>query len=109
MRKNIITELLVEEEWQFDLKELAERAHVQSAFIIDMIDYGLLEPKGHSVESWYFTIKDLDKLQKALRLQKDLDINLPGISLAIDLMDELDQLREKLNRLEKETIYSEVK
>ena len=35
-----------------------------------------------------------------MRLQRDLDLNLAGTALALDLLDELEQLRERLRALE---------
>jgi len=32
----------------------------------------------------------------ALRLERDLEVNLAGIALALDLMEELEQLRREL-------------
>jgi chaperone modulatory protein CbpM len=34
-----------------------------------------------------------------LRLQRDLEINLPGVALALELMEELDALRRELSGL----------
>jgi chaperone modulatory protein CbpM len=35
-----------------------------------------------------------------MRLQHDLEINLAGVALALELMDEIDALRERLCRLD---------
>jgi chaperone modulatory protein CbpM len=35
-----------------------------------------------------------------MRLQRDLDINLAGVALALDLMDEIESLRAAVSRLE---------
>ena len=37
---------------------------------------------------------------KAVRLQRDLDLNYPGIALALELMDEIEHLRERLRVFE---------
>ena len=36
------------------------------------------------------------KSTEALRLQRDLEINLPGVALALELMEELERLRREL-------------
>jgi chaperone modulatory protein CbpM len=38
----------------------------------------------------------LVRIRIARRLQADLDLNLPGIALALDLLEELAQLRAQL-------------
>jgi hypothetical protein len=35
-------------------------------------------------------------------MQQDLNINLPGIALALDLMEEMEAMREQLRRFELE-------
>ena len=36
------------------------------------------------------------RARTALRLQRDLEINLPGVALALELLEELDRLRREL-------------
>jgi chaperone modulatory protein CbpM len=38
-----------------------------------------------------------------MRLQHDLNINLAGVALALDLMDEIETMRERLRRFEIES------
>jgi chaperone modulatory protein CbpM len=38
----------------------------------------------------------LRRARTALRLQRDLEINLPGVALALELMEELERLRREL-------------
>jgi chaperone modulatory protein CbpM len=42
----------------------------------------------------------LQRARVALRLQNDLDVNLAGAALALELLDELDELRARVQRLE---------
>ena len=41
------------------------------------------------------------RLVRALNLQRDLDINPAGAALALELLDEIDHLRERLRTLER--------
>ena len=45
---------------------------------------------------WHFRGDTLPRARRALRLQRDLEINLAGVALAMDLMDEIDRLRREL-------------
>jgi chaperone modulatory protein CbpM len=40
------------------------------------------------------------RARRALRLQRDLDLNLAGAALALDLLDEVEILRERVRVLE---------
>jgi len=65
-----------------------------------MAEEGVIEPVGRSPERWRFRGASLRRLRCAQRLQEDLGVNTAGIALVLDLMDELEQLRARLGRLE---------
>ena len=48
----------------------------------------------------YFDERTVGRIQAACRIQHDLDINVPGVVLVLELLDELDQLRNRLTMLE---------
>ena len=50
--------------------------------------------------AWRFTGVSVKRAIKATKLQRDLDLNLPGVALALDLIDEIERLRERLRHLE---------
>ncbi len=95
---------LLDESVQLTLGDLARRCKVEARIIVEMVEEGVLEPVGHRPEEWLFYGHDLMRLYRALRLQQDLEVNLPGIALAIDLLEELDELRSRVNRLERRFI-----
>ena len=41
-------------------------------------------------------------MHRVIRLQHDLRVNLAGAALALDLLDEIDQLRARLRALDQE-------
>lgn len=84
------------------LNDMAKRCAVETHIIIEMVEEGVLEPQGRRPEEWQFRGPDLMRLRRALRLQRDLEVNLPGVALAIDLLDELDELRARMRVLEKQ-------
>jgi chaperone modulatory protein CbpM len=104
MSKNPLIPLgeILDENVELSLTDLAQRGSVHIEIIIELVQEGVLEPHGRSPEQWRFSGPDLLRLRRALNLQRDLELNLPGIALALDLLDELDELRSRLNRLEKQ-------
>ena len=64
--------------------------------IIALVDAGVLEPQGREPARWAFTGDSLHRARKALRLQRDLDIDLAGAALALELLDEIASLRTRL-------------
>jgi chaperone modulatory protein CbpM len=45
---------------------------------------------------WHFSGAALRRARVAVRLERDLELNLAGVALALDLLDELAQLRHEL-------------
>jgi chaperone modulatory protein CbpM len=44
---------------------------------------------------WRFSGAALRRARIALRLERDLGVNLPGVALALDLLEELQRLRRE--------------
>lgn len=96
----IFTGIVIDENWQATFTEFCKTGDVEEKLVVRMVEHGILEPSGDTHIDWYFQANDLRRLQKALRLLRDLEINLNGIALVLDLMDEVELLREKIRRLE---------
>ncbi|MEO8400662.1 MAG: chaperone modulator CbpM [Gammaproteobacteria bacterium] len=94
-----------EEVTELTLEELCKAYDVNRDFVIELISFGTVEPVGFSIETWRFNNQQLHVVRTAVRLYHDLEVNHAGIALAIDLLSEIDELRSKLERLEK---YSSV-
>jgi chaperone modulatory protein CbpM len=61
-----------------------------------LVDIGVLEPQGREPARWQFGGASLQRARRALRLQRDLDIDLAGAALALQLLDEIESLRSRL-------------
>ncbi len=86
---------------ELSLAELCRVTDLPSATVIEIVEQGIVEPIGSNPESWSFTIQMIIVTKKALRLHRDLGIDWSGIALALGLMDELEQLREENQRLQR--------
>lgn len=64
--------------------------------IIELVDEGIVEPAGTDPASWQFTGSNVARIRIVLRLQRDLDINLAGAALAIELLEEIERLRRRV-------------
>jgi chaperone modulatory protein CbpM len=93
---------IIDEEIRLSLEELARRGAVRTEIVIAFVYEGVLEPSGDQPQEWAFSGADLIRLHRAMRLQQDLEVNLPGVALALDLLDELDTLRSRLRLLERQ-------
>jgi len=66
---------------------------------MDWVSEGLLSPAGSSPQDWRFSGDSLKRAKTAARLTRDFEINTSGLALALDLMDQISQLRAELLRL----------
>jgi chaperone modulatory protein CbpM len=89
---------VVEEEVRFTLVELCQACNAEETHVIAWVFEGALEPIGQSPQEWRFTGESLRRARLALRLTRDLEINAPGVALALDLLDEIADLRARLQR-----------
>ena len=75
------------------LEQLCCACDVQAEWIISLVEESIIEPQGDMIENWRFSGSSLRRVRSALRLQRDLGVNLAGIALALDLLEEIENLR----------------
>ena len=88
---------IVEHDVHMTIVELAEATRTPEDLIMAWVSEGVLSPAGATPEDWRFSGSSLQRAKTAARLMHDLELNLPGVALALDLLDELDQLRSQLH------------
>ena len=89
---------LLDEEMECSLPDICRLCNIETALVQEMVDEGLLCPRGREPLDWRFTAIELRRIQITLRLQRDLRVNLPGCALVIDLLEELEELRRRHSR-----------
>ncbi|MGZ8246805.1 chaperone modulator CbpM [Methylomagnum sp.] len=94
--------VLLDERTRFSLVELCEVCRISADYVLEVVDEGIIEPEGGEPAQWRFRAADLRRVQTALRLQRDLRVNLPGAALALHLLEELDATR----RLVRESLFN---
>ncbi|MCO5101524.1 MAG: chaperone modulator CbpM [Burkholderiaceae bacterium] len=109
---------VVEEQIEFTLVELSRAVGADEEQITTLIVEGVIDPIVHSGEAqpsqgeqaiaaslfaaraqWRFSGAALRRARLAMNLARDLEVNPPGVALALDLIDEIQALRAKLHRL----------
>lgn len=89
---------VLDEELECTLAEICRLCGVSAELIHDMVNEGIISPAGSSPLEWHFTTIEIKRVQTTVRLHQDLQVNLPGCALALDLMDELEELRQLSKR-----------
>jgi chaperone modulatory protein CbpM len=86
---------LFDESALLTIQELSRMCAVDEHHIVEFVEEGVLNVVEYHSE-WHFTGAALRRARMAVRLERDLELNLAGVALALDLMDELQQLRREL-------------
>jgi chaperone modulatory protein CbpM len=87
------TYTVIDESTWCTLTETCKLCKVDDQLIQEMVHEGVLSPSGSSPLEWRFGAQELKRIQITIRLQRDLRVNLPGAALALDLLEELERLR----------------
>ena len=83
-----------------DLAELARFCQVEDDWVITLVEEGVLVPRGSGPSDWQFRGVNIVRARKARRLTRELDLNVAGVALVLDLLEERDRLRRRLSRYE---------
>jgi chaperone modulatory protein CbpM len=90
---------VVEEEIRLTLVELCQACSAPEEHVITWVLEGVLEPVGETPQDWRFTGQSLRRARLALWLTRDLEVNPPGVALALDLIDEIAALQARLQSI----------
>ena len=91
---------IMEEDVEMTLAELCSAFEMTEAQVIELVEQGVVDPQGGQPAVWRFHGVSIRRIQRAQRLERDLGVNTAGAALALDLLDELEQLRIRLSRIE---------
>lgn len=86
------------EDVHLTLVELCRASRAPEEQVRVWVVEGVLTPIGEAPHEWRFTGAALRRARLALTLARELEINPPGVALALDLMDEIEALKASLRR-----------
>jgi chaperone modulatory protein CbpM len=89
---------IVEDEVHMSIVEISQATRAPEDLIMAWVSEGVLSPAGSSPEDWRFSGESLKRAKTAAHLSHDLELNTPGVALALDLLDEINRLRNQLLR-----------
>jgi chaperone modulatory protein CbpM len=100
-KKDLVILADYSEESLLTFAELCEVCNITADFMNDLIEFEIIHPEGQTPDAWEFDLEELMRIKRAIRLQRDLEVNLPGIVIVLDLLEEMEKLRIKAELLEK--------
>lgn len=98
-KDNVLIGILVEDCYQVSFNELCAHYKISEPLLIEMLEQGLLDKPSTDLKQLNLDLKDIQRIESAFRLHKDLGINMPGVTLVLELLDKLDQMHQELEIL----------
>lgn len=82
------------------IDELAHAAGLHIALVEQLVEYGVIEPAPGSAPI-LFPVAAIERLRCAVRLRRDLGVNLAGAAVIVEMRERLRSLRAELERLQR--------
>lgn len=90
--------VILEEQIELSLTEVCAACRVHTSQIVALVEEGVIEPvppasPDQAPADWRFAGDVLDRASRALRLQRDLDLDPSAAALVLELLEQIDALR----------------
>ena len=92
--------LVLDERWTVTVSELTQLCHSDERVVRLLVSEGVVDPTGAEPREWRFNGVQVLRARRAVRLQRDLQLNLAGAALALDLLEEIELLRVRVRALQ---------
>ena len=83
----------------YSVEQVCRMCEISLERLAAFVEFGVLKPAGHAPDEWIFPPHALMQTRRAVRLQRDLDLEMPGLALALDLLEEVAELRREIQHL----------
>ncbi|EHJ91787.1 chaperone modulator CbpM [Vreelandella boliviensis] len=94
-QQRIVSGELIDEA-NLTLEDLARACSVETDWVVERIESGLLADNSPYVASWRFTSHDLTRARRMCRLERDFEAAPELAALATDLIEENQRLKGRL-------------
>lgn len=82
------------------ITEFCLRTGVTSDELGEIVGLGMIEPRNNNPQEWVFDDSAAVMVHRAVRLRRELELDWPGIAVALTLMDENARLARENARLQ---------
>ncbi len=87
---------VVDAEITCTLEQICVSCNVDADWVAALVEHGAVDPAGAARQEWMFARMSVVRIAKAKRLERDLGLNIPGVALALELLDQIEDLRAQL-------------
>ncbi|MES2219225.1 MAG: chaperone modulator CbpM [Pseudomonadota bacterium] len=96
----VVTGIVLDGNTTITFTEIRQRYNIREELLLEMIEHGLVEPLKPKQDEIHLT--ELPRIESALHLYNDLGVNIAGAVLALDLMQQLNEVQVELVILQKQ-------
>lgn len=91
-----VTGMVVDETTEITVTELCAACAVEHTLVERLVAEGILDPVDDRGDELRFHYTSVLRTRTVVRLQNDLGVNLAGAALALELLDEIEDLRRQV-------------
>lgn len=95
---DLLAATVVDDDTEMSLAQLARACRAREEQIEVWVVEGVLQPRGDTPAVWRFTGASLRRARLASTFARELEINPPGVALALDLLERIEALESTLRR-----------
>jgi chaperone modulatory protein CbpM len=89
--------------FHLSFEELCLSADISKECLLELVENDIAVPvTGTHPQQWQFHVTCLIKVKKAARLYRDLDIDWADLGLVLNLLDEIEQLKNENSQLKQQ-------
>ena len=101
-KHRVVTGVILDERTELSVSDLCRSCSVRRDKILALVEEGILIPtSSRAIEDDYtFPGSSVKRANRALRLQRELELDLPSVALALELLEESERLRRRLRSYE---------
>ena len=93
----VFTGEILEESLVFTIEDLCRNCSLEITHVISLVEEGVLQVAGEDQAHWRFEPGSVRRVRTAMRLQRDLGVNLAGAALALELLDRIATLERQMS------------
>lgn len=89
---------IIDDQNLLTLEEICRATHSQETLILELINDHIIQPLGASQKEWQFDHVCLKRVRLARNFYYDLEINLTGIGLLLDMLERIETLENQTKK-----------
>ncbi len=88
--------MVLDETTEITATELCRVCSVEHTLIERLVSEGILDPVDEQADELRFHYTSVHRTRTVVRLQNDLGVNLAGAALAVELLEQIEELRRQV-------------